>query len=64
MYLGIDIGGTKTLVAALDDQAKIIEQIKFPTAKEYAQFLTDLKQALAGFKNKDFQAAGVGVPGH
>ena len=30
MYLGIDVGGTKTLVATLDDNGVLLESQKFP----------------------------------
>lgn len=63
MYGGVDIGGSKVLVAALDSDGVIVEQTKFPTPKDYNQFLAQLANTLAGFKNQDFQAAGVAVPG-
>ncbi len=63
MYLGVDIGATKTLVAALDEQADIIEQVRFPTPEKYEQFLNELRQTLAGFKHNSFKAGGVGITG-
>ncbi len=39
MYLGIDIGGTKTLVACLDQAGVIQESIKFPLLKSMVIFL-------------------------
>ena len=42
MYLGIDVGGTKTLVATLDVNGVIIEKYKFPTPKKYTDFLIEL----------------------
>ncbi|PIZ62165.1 hypothetical protein COY17_02895, partial [Candidatus Saccharibacteria bacterium CG_4_10_14_0_2_um_filter_52_9] len=62
MYLGIDVGGTKTLVAVLDSKGKIVEQTKFPTPEDYKEFLIKLHTALHGFKNKDFRAGGAGIP--
>jgi predicted NBD/HSP70 family sugar kinase len=62
MYLGIDIGGTKTLVASLDDQGKLTEKVKFPTDQDYAKFLEDLKQSIEGLSAKDFQYCAVGIP--
>jgi len=62
MYLGVDVGGTKTLVAVLDDNGVIVEQSKFPTAKNYSDFLADLVKSLKSFKNNDFKMAGVGIP--
>ncbi|HEX4774815.1 MAG TPA: ROK family protein [Candidatus Saccharimonadales bacterium] len=62
MYLGVDVGGTKTLVAVLNDHGVILEKQRFPTPKKYADFLKELQQALAGFKQHDFKAGAVGVP--
>ena len=38
MYLGIDIGGTKTLVAILNNDGVIEERVKFATAKDITNF--------------------------
>jgi predicted NBD/HSP70 family sugar kinase len=62
MYVGIDIGGTKTLAAVLDDNGVILERIKFPTPKDYIEFLHELATALAGFEHHEFQAGGLAMP--
>lgn len=62
MYLGIDIGGTKTLVAALDARGVIQERAKFPTPGKYDDFLLELRHTLAHFKTSDFKAGAVGMP--
>ncbi len=62
MYLGVDVGGTKTLVATFSGPGVISEQVKFPTPKKYDEFLTELHNTVAGFKTPDFIAAGVGMP--
>lgn len=62
MYLGIDVGGTKTLVAALTNDGEIVESVKFPTPKKYDHWLLETRHALAHFKHQDFKAAGVGMP--
>lgn len=62
--MAIDIGGTKTLLATLGDEGVIVEQHKFPTPKDYDELLKEINQGLATFKNKEFQAGGVGLPGH
>ncbi len=64
MYITVDIGGTKTLVATVGDDGIIKEQHRFPTDRDYAMLLEHLRQAAEGFANKDFQGGGVGVPGH
>jgi len=62
MYVGVDVGGTKTLVAVLNDKGTVSEQAKFPTPKSYDDFLKGLTELLAGFQTKDFKAGGVGIP--
>jgi len=63
MYLAIDIGGTKTLVASINDEGVIIEHIRFETPKTYEEFLKELAINVANISTKDFFACGVGVPG-
>lgn len=62
MYLGIDVGGTKTLIATFTNDGHVSEETKFPTPKNYDHFLLELRNALTHFKHKDFKAAGVGIP--
>ncbi|HKU18330.1 MAG TPA: ROK family protein [Candidatus Saccharimonadales bacterium] len=63
MYLGIDIGGTKTLVAVLDADGVIQERAKFPTPEKYTDFCSELAKIVDKFSTKTFVACGVGVPG-
>jgi predicted NBD/HSP70 family sugar kinase len=63
MYLGIDIGGTKTLVAVLDEHGVVREEYKFLTPKDYDQFVIELEKAAALLETKAFKAAGIGIPG-
>jgi glucokinase len=63
MYLGIDIGGTKTLMASLDNNGVIKQSIKVPTDPDYDKFLETIAASLSKFKTGDFRAAGVAVPG-
>ncbi|HSX33871.1 MAG TPA: ROK family protein [Candidatus Saccharimonadales bacterium] len=63
MYLAIDIGGTKTLVASLTDAGVIEERHKFETPKDYANFKTVLADSVAHLSTKSFVACGVGFPG-
>jgi predicted NBD/HSP70 family sugar kinase len=62
MYVGIDIGGTKTLVTVLNPSGKIVEQFKFPTPLKYSNFLLELAHTMAHFKHQDFKAAAVAAP--
>lgn len=63
MYLGIDVGGTKTLVASLTNEGVITESFKFPTPKNYLEFQKTLADTIANLKTKSFRAAGIAVPG-
>lgn len=63
MYLGIDIGGTKTIAAILDGNGVIQESYKFPTAKTYDAFISDLEKYVDKLSTKDFIGAAAGVPG-
>jgi predicted NBD/HSP70 family sugar kinase len=63
MYAGIDIGGSKTLAASLDDNGVILQKIRFETPKNYDEFLAQLATAFGTIEAKDFRAAGVGAPG-
>ena len=63
MYVGIDIGGTKTLVAALTNEGVIHESLKFPTPEKYDEFLVELRANVAKLTTKDFRAGAVAAPG-
>lgn len=63
MYLAIDIGGTKTLVASLTNEGVIAEQIRFETPKSYVDFIDILAETIAQLEAKEFVACGVGAPG-
>lgn len=62
MYVGVDVGGTKTLVAVLDDSGQIVERDRFPTPKKYEDFLSRLDESLSHFMHHDFKAGGIGIP--
>lgn len=62
MYLGVDVGGTKTLVAVFDRAGNIRESVKIPTSQHYPTFLKELEEVLAGLPHKEFRAVGVGMP--
>lgn len=63
MYVGIDIGGTKTLIAVFDENGKVQESVKFPTPVEYSQFVAELANTVANLATQDFAAAAVAIPG-
>lgn len=65
MYLSIDIGGTKTLIALFSRRGRIIRRFKFKTAAAFDEFLQDLTRALNGFRfrERSLLAATVAIPG-
>ncbi len=63
MYLGIDVGGTKTLMAAFSEAGHVEASYKLPTSRAYPTFLQDLTNALPNLPTTRFAAAGVAVPG-
>lgn len=62
MYLGVDIGGTKTLAAVLDQHGVIKQSTKFPTNPDYDEFLKELAKTIQDFGDIDYRACGVGMP--
>jgi predicted NBD/HSP70 family sugar kinase len=62
MYVGVDIGGTKTLAAVLTNEGVIVERNKFPTPKNYDEFLVQLRAAIEGFEHHDYKAGGLAMP--
>lgn len=62
-YLGIDVGGTKTLLASLDEHGVITQEIKFPTPQDYQEFLRQLADNLAKLGTHSFRSGAIGIPG-
>lgn len=63
MYITVDIGGTKTLLAVFDDLGTIIEQTKFPTPVEYDEFLQEMAVNVDKLSTKEFSYGCVALPG-
>lgn len=63
MIAAVDIGGTKTLVAVFGNDGKIVEQIKFPTPKNYTEFKQKLAETVADLSTKKFSNGVVGIRG-
>lgn len=63
MFVAVNIGGTKTLIAIFDREGKTIEQIKFPTPPDYEDFKKELAKTVAGLTTKDFTRVVTAVPG-
>lgn len=63
MYLGIDIGGTKTLLTIFSEEGELLESAKFPTPKDYPEFLQLIKADVGKLQHSDFKAVGIGSAG-
>ncbi len=64
MYLGIDVGGTKTLFAVFSAGGKILKKNKILTHKNYAHFLKDAEKELESLvESKKVTAVCCAAPG-
>ena len=67
MFLSIDIGGTKTLLALFSYHGLCLRRLKFPTSGSSDVFLSDLTRALDSFLpvplRKKILATTVAIPG-
>lgn len=63
MYLAVDIGGTKTLIALFNRRGRVIRRLKFKTSWQKERFLRELSAALAHFSKFKVVAVIVAVPG-
>lgn len=63
MYLAIDIGGTKTLIALFSRRGRVIRRRKFKTAQGYKSFIQDLEANSRGFASRRIKAVTVAIPG-
>ena len=63
MYLGIDIGGTKTLLSRFTKDGGLQETLKFPTPKSYDEFIKQLGLNVARITTKPWKLACVAAPG-
>lgn len=63
MYLSIDIGGTKTLIALFSRRGRVLRRKKFRTAQGYRTFVSDLVENMSSFKRFKIKSVVVAVPG-
>lgn len=63
MYLAIDIGGTKTLIALFSKRGRVIRKRKFKTAQGYRTFIHDLEDNLQYFRKRKVKSIVVAIPG-
>lgn len=63
MYLAIDIGATKTLIALFSRRGRVVRRVKFPTARGARVFIDDLVSNLEAFRKYKISAVAVAIPG-
>lgn len=63
MIVGVDIGGTKTLLALFTESGKILKEVRFETSQSYSVFLKDLSHHARIFETQKAKIACVAVPG-
>jgi len=64
MYIGVDIGGTKTLIALLNQEGEIVKREKYPTKEKFKDFAADLVETLRqDFMSDEVKGIGIAAPG-
>ena len=63
MYLAIDIGGTKTLIALFSKRGRVVRRVKFKTAQGSKTFINELQGNLERFKKTKVRSVVVAIPG-
>lgn len=64
MYIGVDIGGTKTLIALIDGDGNITKHQKYPTKEHFKDFSQDLIHVLReDFMTDEVKGVAIAAPG-
>jgi len=63
MIIGVDIGGTKTLLACFAENGKMLKEVRFGTDSNYDKFLKDLARHAKSIETSKAKIACVAVPG-
>jgi predicted NBD/HSP70 family sugar kinase len=63
MIIGVDIGGTKTLIASYDGDGKIKSETSFKTPKDYSGFIEEFTIRVERFLGSTIKLCCAGVPG-
>jgi len=63
MYLGVDVGGTKTLLAVFTKDGRLKQTARFATPHNYSRFLDALTENIQGLGVDDFSAVCMAIPG-
>lgn len=65
MYLAIDIGGSKTLLALFSGSGRLLESKRFETPKDYEEFIKAVNENFSALQHdtKKIEGCAVGAPG-
>lgn len=63
MYLSVDIGGTKTLIAVFNGDGELVVKHKSPTDHDFDTFMVNLKNEIKKVWTKEIKAITVAAPG-
>ena len=63
MYLAVDIGGTKTLVALFSKRGRVLRRIKLKTPRSEKIFLDELQEVVKRFTHFKIRVIVVAIPG-
>ncbi len=63
MIIGVDIGGTKTLLAVFAQNGKLLNEVRFKTNPDYDTFLKELTLQARKLETSKAKVACVAVPG-
>jgi predicted NBD/HSP70 family sugar kinase len=64
MIIAVDIGGTKTLVARANDSGQVVDKVKFPTPREYKEFILELTNQIKSLTGAELiTIVSVAIPG-
>jgi predicted NBD/HSP70 family sugar kinase len=63
MYIAIDVGGTKTLIAVFNNHGVVQETKKFETPTDYPAFIECLAQNVALLSTNEFSYGCIAIPG-
>lgn len=63
MYLAVDIGGTKTLIALFSRRGRVVRRRKFRTAQGSRTFIAELTANMEEFRGRRIKGVVVAIPG-
>ncbi len=63
MYIAVDVGGTKTLLAVFDKNGTVTKTVRFETDHDYQMFLGDLRSHAHQLTTGHAKAVAIAIPG-